>query len=422
MSRSGDEALEPVELIRQSGAVLRVGKAMLSSGTGSYRVKSAMQQVARALGLDRHEAHVTLTEITTTSHRGQIFRTEVAEVRAVGVNAHRLAELTDLTNGLRPGVTVDEINDGLDRIERLRPLYGPLANAFFAAMACGAFAFLNNGGLVEVAGAFLGAGAGQALRRWFAHRGFNQFAVTMLAAALACLVYMAFVTGLELSTGIAADGHQAGFISAVLFLVPGFALVTAALDLAKMDFSAGVARAVYGMIIVTSAGLAVWGFAWITGLSADPIAPPDLATWLLVLLRLVASFLGVLGFALMFNSTLRMALGAAAIGMVANVLRLQMADLGAAMQAATVAATLVVGLLAAVVAPRLRVPRITVSVPAVVIMVPGAATYRALVALNNGNYEAAVANGVTAFFVTICIAIGLAAARVLTDRAWAFER
>src|SRR5665648_921900 len=100
MTTSGDEALEPVELIRKSGAVLRMGKAMLSSGTGSYRVKSAMQQVARAFGLDRHEAHVTLTEITTTSHLGSIFRTEVAEVRAVGVNAHRLGELTNLANSL----------------------------------------------------------------------------------------------------------------------------------------------------------------------------------------------------------------------------------------------------------------------------------------------------------------------------------
>ena len=419
---SGDEALEPVELIRQSGAVLRVGKAMLAAGTGSYRVKSAMQQAARALGLDRHEAHVTLTEITTTSHRGAIFRTEVAEVRSVGVNAHRLGLLTDLTNGLRPGATVEEVNRELDRIEAVRPLYRPIANAFFAALACGAFAFLNNGGWVEVVGAFIGAGAGQALRRWFAHRGFNQFAVTMMSAALACLGYLGFVTVLDVWTGEVAAVHQAGFISAVLYLVPGFALVTAALDLAKMDFSAGVARAVYGTIIITSAGLSVWGFAWLTGLSADPIAPLELPVWAVVSLRLVASFLGVLGFALLFNSTMRMALGAALIGMVANVLRLEMADAGAAMQAATVVATLVVGLLAAVVAPRAGVPRITVSVPAVVIMVPGAAVYRALVALNNGDYAAAVGAGVQAFFVTICIAIGLAAARVLTDKAWAFER
>ncbi|MBK5250379.1 MAG: hypothetical protein JJE50_13280 [Actinomycetales bacterium] len=34
----------------------------------------------------------------------------------------------------------------------------------------------------------------------------------------------------------------------------------------------------------------------------------------------------------------------------------------------------------------------------------------------------AVTSGVQAVFVVICIAIGLAAARVLTDRAWAYEQ
>jgi uncharacterized membrane protein YjjP (DUF1212 family) len=422
MATSDEEALEPIELIRRSGVVLRMGKAMLSSGTGSYRVKSAMQQVARAFDLDRHEAHVTLTEITTTSHRGSVFRTEVAEVRSVGVNAHRLGELTTLANRLRPGVTVEDVSGEIDRIEALPPLWAPFANALFAAMACAAFAFLNNGGVVEVLGAFLGAGAGQYLRRFFLHRRFNQFAVTMMSAAMACVVYLGFVTALAAATGESAANHQAGFISAVLFLVPGFALVTASLDLAKMDFSAGVARTTYAMLILISAGLSVWSVTWLTGMSAEAVPPPDIALWLHVALRLVASFLGVLGFALMFNSTMRMALGAALIGMVANVLRLQLADAGMAMQAATVVATLVVGLMAAWVAPRLSIPRITVSVPAVVIMVPGAAVYRAVVGLNNGDLQVAVTSGVQAVFVTICIAIGLAGARVLTDRAWAYER
>src|SRR5690606_6380052 len=127
-------------------------------------------------------------EITTTSHRGSVFRTEVAEVRSIGVNAHRLGELTTFANGLRPGTTVEAVNTELDRIERIPQLHSPLANALFAAMACGAFAFLNDGGVVEVLGAFLGAGAGQMLRRYFTHRRYNQFAVTMMAAAVACLV------------------------------------------------------------------------------------------------------------------------------------------------------------------------------------------------------------------------------------------
>lgn len=417
-----EDALEPVELIRQSGTVLRMGKAMLSSGTGSYRVKTAMQQVARSFGLDRHEAHVTLTEITATSHRGPIFRTEVAEVRSIGVNAHRLGELTNLANSLRPGATVDEVNREMDRIERLGPLYPALANALFAAVACGAFAFLNNGGPVEVVGVFLAAGMGQYVRRFFLHRRINQFGVTMIAAAVACLAYLGFVLALDAWAGGAGQTHEAGYISAVLFLVPGFALVTGALDLAKLDFSAGVARTVYALMILMSAAIAVWAVSWVTGLSADPTAGLVIHPMLQLALRLIASALGVLGFALMFNSPLRMALGAAGIGMVANVLRLEIADLGVAIQAATMLATLVVGLMAAWVAPALKVPRITVSVPAVVIMVPGAAVYRAVLGLNNGDVQVAVTSGVQAVFVVISIAIGLAAARMLTDREWAYDR
>lgn len=416
-----EDDLEPVELIRQSGTILRVGKAMLSSGTGSYRVKTAMQQVAAALGLDRHQAHVTLTEITATSHRGPIFRTEVAEVRSIGVNAHRLEELTHLANGLRPGATVDEVNAELDRIEALRPLYAPVLNALFAAVACAAFAFLNNGGPIEVVGVFLAAGAGQALRRFSLHRHVNQFAVTGMAAAVAVLVYLGFVQALD-AIGGAGQGHEAGYISAVLFLVPGFALVTGALDLAKFDFSAGVAREVYALVVLLAAGISVWAVSWLTGFAPDPAAALGIPPLVELALRLVASFLGVLGFALLFNSPLRMALAAAAIGMVANTLRLELADLGMAVQAATMVATLVVGLMAAAMAPRMRLPRITLSVPAVVIMVPGAAVYRAFVSLNNGDADVAVTAGVQAVFVVISIAFGLAAARILTDRAWGFER
>ena len=417
-----EDALEPVELIRQSGTVLRMGKAMLSSGTGSYRVKTAMQQVARSFGLDRHQAHVTLTEITTTSHRGAIFRTEVAEVRSIGVNAHRLGELTNLANGLRPGARVEDVNAELDRIEALPPLYPGVLNALFAAIACGAFAYLNNGGVIEVVGVFFAAGLGQYVRRFFLHRKINQFGVTMVAAAVACLVYLLFVLALDAWGGGAGSSHEAGYISAVLFLVPGFPLVTGSLDLAKLDFSAGVARIVYAMLILTSAALSVWAVSKVTGLNADPVAAADVPALLQAALRLVASALGVLGFALMFNSPLRMAVAAAWIGMVANTLRLELADLGVAIQAATMVATLVVGLLAAWVAPRMGIPRITVSVPAVVIMVPGAAAYRAVVGLNNGDAEAAVTSGVQAVFVVISIAIGLAAARMLTDRSWAYDR
>ncbi len=421
MSVRDENALEPVGLIKQSGAVLRVGRAMLTSGTGSYRVKTAMDQVAHAFGLDRHEAHVTLTEITGTSYRGPIFRTEVAEVHSMGVNSNKIKMLTDMVNGLKPGATPDEVMSAVDRIDATPPLYPGWMNALSAGVACGAFSYLNNGRLFEVIAVTIAASLGQYVRRIFLHRKVNQFAAAMVAASVACLAYLGILLLVEAVSG-SAQSHEAGYISAVLFLVPGFPLVTGALDLAKLDFSAGVARVAYALMILTSAGLSVWAVSWAVGLTPTPVPPADLAWFVTLFFRLVASWFGVLGFALMFNSPWRMAIGAATIGMIANTLRLELATAGMAIQAATMIATFGVGLMAAVVAPRLKVPRITISVPSVVIMVPGVAAYRCLLGLNNGDVQTAVTSGATAVFVVISIAVGLAAGRILTDPAWAYEK
>lgn len=417
-----------LELIRRSGVVLRTGRLCLSAGHGSYRVKAAMERVARALGIDRHEAHVTLTEITTTSHRGHSFRTEVAEVRTIGVNADRLAELERLTRGLEERrlaggepATVEQVAAELDRIAGKPPLYPTALNAFWAGIACAAFAFLNNGGPVEILVVLVAAGLGQAVRRVLLHRGWNQFGVTLLAAGAASLAYLGIVALLR-TAGIEAVYHGSGYLSAVLFLVPGFALVTAALDLARLDFSAGIARLVYGLMIVTSAALVVWGISAAIGLHPTPAGQPQLDSGWLLALRLAASFVGVLGFALMFNSPWPMALGAAAVGMIANVGRLELITAGLPIQAAAAAAALLVGLLAAYLGPRLDVPKITVSVPAVVIMVPGVTAYRAVFFLSTGDVIEALSYGVRACLVVLALAVGLAVARMLTDRTWGLER
>lgn len=415
---------DELDLIRRSGAVLRVGRLSLASGTGSYRVKASMARVAAALTIDRHQAHVTLTEITTTSHRGRSFRTEVTEVRTVGVNTDRLAELELLAQRVeaRAPVTVDELTAEIDRITAKKPLYPVVLNALWAAVACAAFAFLNNGGTIEVIGAFIGAGLGQGLRRVMLHRGFNQFGVTMLSATLASTSYLGFVEALhllELTGGV----HEAGYVAAALFLVPGFPLVTGALDLAKLDFSAGVARLTWAVMIFVSAAFAVWAVSIVVGLTPDPpgelTLDPATMTWL----RLLASFVGVLGFALMFNSPWTMALVAAGVASLPNLLRIEaVLLLDWPPQAAAAVAAFLVGLLAAWIAPRLNIPRITVYVPAVTIMVPGVPAYRAVYYLSNGDVAQAMTYGVSAALVVTALAVGLAVARMCTDREWGFER
>ncbi|WP_062517963.1 threonine/serine ThrE exporter family protein [Demequina gelatinilytica] len=419
--RDPEHSLEPVGLIGQSGAILRMGRMMLAAGTASYRVKEAMGAVAHALGVDRHTAAVTLTEITATTHRGAIFRTEVTEVRKFGVNAERIKLLDDFRSGLPEHITVEEVHAELDRIEARPALYPAVANALSAGAACAAFGVLNNARPLEVIAVLVAATAGQFLRRALAHRGFNPFGTTLVAAALACGLYLASVA-LYGAFGLGVDVHASGYIACTLFLLPGFPLITAALDMAKLDFSAGISRLVFATMMIVGAALSVWGITLIGALDASTRAPIPLDAVPHYAMMAAASFVGVLGFAFMFNSPVRMAVSAALIGMVSNTARLYMADHGVMIQMATVLACVLVGVLVALAAPRTPSPIITLQVPAVLVMIPGVLAFQSVVSLNEGDYTATIGAILQVVLVVLSIMVGLVIAKLFTDRQWAFDR
>jgi uncharacterized membrane protein YjjP (DUF1212 family) len=414
--------LEPHDLIRQSHIVHRTGRAALAAGHGSYRVKAHMERVGKAVGLDRVKAHVALTEVTTTVMRDNMFRTEVSEVRTVGINADRLAELEHYLGDLPETASVEEVDTQITRIVDKPHLYNPIQNALAAGLACAAFAFLNGGGPIECLFALVAASVGQYARRDLIKRGLNQVGVTMLVAALVCGVYLILARTFDLAFG-GYGQHIAGYVSALLFLIPGFPLVTSALDLFRLDFSAGISRLFYGLMILGSAAVALWAVSAIAGLQPQPMVPMPLPGGLQWALIAIASFVAVLGFAVIYNSPARMVLGAAVIGMICNVFRLLLInEAGWLPQAAAAVAALLVGLLARAIATPLGVPRLTISVPAVVIMVPGIAAYQAVFEANTGNLLEALGYAVTATFVVLSLAVGLGVARMLTDREWTFEQ
>lgn len=415
-----EESLEPVSLIEQSGAIIRTGRLMLSAGTASYRVKQAMRAVAASLGVDMHTNQVALTDIAATSHRGRIFRTEVAENRSFAVNTDRLAHLDRLRRTLPAHTTPTEIHRALDEIEERGSLYPAYANAAFAGVACAAFAVLNHGMPWEVAVVFIAAAIGQFTRRTLGHRGFNSFGTTLAAAAIATLVYVAGIAVLNWS-GTALETHAAGYISSVLFLLPGFALITGALDMAKMDLQSGIQRIALGTMLTLAAGVSVWAVSLLSSLTTGPRFDEGMALGWQLLIWAVASAVGVAGFAFMFNSPWRIGVTAAGIGMVANTLRMAAIDGGVPVQAATAIACLIVGVLAAGAAWGGRFPVITLSVPAVLVMIPGVSAHEALVALNGGDFTTATAGILQVILVVLSIMVGLVAAKLVTDRDWAFE-
>ena len=409
-------------LAYQSRVVLRLGQMLLAAGAGSYRVKASMRTCAEAVGIEKHHAQVTFTEVVATAYANGTFRTELAEQRLLGVNADRIDRITNYLATIEgTQVLVEDVDKALDEIERVKPLYGWLANALASGLACAAFAFLNAGGWVECSVVAIAAFIGQFLRRQMLKRHMNHFGVWMVCGGVAASAYILCVYLAQKYMGIDPT-HQAGFISALLFLVPGFPLVTGIIDLVRHDFAGGIQRIVYVAMLVVSAGVAVWSISKVFNWSVTPEYVVSLPAYIHFPLRFFTSFVAAFGFAMLFNSPPKVCAAAALIGAVINTGRIALAvELGMPVPAAVGLAALCAGLLAAAVAAKTRYSRVTLSVPAVVIMIPGVPLYRSLTYLNNGQTMEALEQLSTVLFTIVAIGIGLAISRMLTDRAWLME-
>lgn len=409
-------------LAYQSRVVLRLGQMLLAAGAGSYRVKASMRTCAEAVGIEKHHAQVTFTEVVATAYANGTFRTELAEQRLLGVNADRIDRITNYLATIEgTQVLVEDVDKALDEIERVKPLYGWLANALASGLACAAFAFLNAGGWVECSVVAIAAFIGQFLRRQMLKRHMNHFGVWMVCGGVAASAYILCVYLAQKYMGIEPT-HQAGFISALLFLVPGFPLVTGIIDLVRHDFAGGIQRIVYVAMLVVSAGVAVWSISKVFNWSVTPVYVVSLPAYIHFPLRLFTSFVAAFGFAMLFNSPPKVCAAAALIGAVINTGRIALAvELGMPVPAAVGLAALCAGLLAAAAAAKTRYSRVTLSVPAVVIMIPGVPLYRSLTYLNNGQTMEALEQLSTVLFTIVAIGIGLAISRMLTDRAWLME-
>lgn len=409
--------LEPVQFIARTDAVMRLGALMLGAGASSARVRDSMERAAVAVGIEELHCRVGMKDIVATTGRGQMFRTRVAEIRSVAIDADRLTALKRLTADLAPGTSASSLQSQLTAVERMPRRYSQALRVLAAALACAAFALLNNGGWQEFVAVGVAAGAGQWVRMVIHRMRTNEFLLVFTSAITALLVYLA-VAQIFTLLGLPGAQHDAALTSAVLYLVPGFPLVTGALDLARLDLNSGIARVTYAMLILLATGTAVWGVATIFHATVTQTAAPEFAEPMLSLMRLLAGFVGVLGFAVLFSTPWAIAFTAAGLGAVANVGRLALVDAHTNPAVAAAAAALAVGLGAYLFGDRLRAARVTLTVPAVLIMVPGAAAYRSIAGVIDGDTLAAIQNGVTALFIVVALAIGLTVARVLTEREW----
>ena len=409
-------------LSEKASIIGRTGIMLLSCGTGAWRVRSSMNTLARELGITC-TADIGLLSIEYTCIDGGNCYTESLCLFNTGVNTSKLYRMELFVNKFSKNckkMSGDELHTLLDQIHEIHGFYSPPFLGLAAAVACSAFTFLLGGGPIEMFCAFLGAGAGNFLRAKMNQHHLTLFLCTAASVALACIVYtiafMALKSGFHISIH-----HQAGYICSMLFIIPGFPFITSGIDLAKLDMRSGMERLFYSVIIIAVATLTAWIMALLLHLTPIDFPNLNLEPSLQFVLRLIAGFCGVFGFSIMFNSPVSLAAMAALIGSIANTLRLELVDYTAMPPAvAAFCGSLAAGFLASLLKNRFGYPRIAITVPSVVIMIPGLYIYRAVYNLGTMSLTVAADWFSSAMLIILALPLGLIFARMLTDKTFRY--
>ena len=358
----------------KASVIGRVGIMMLACGTGAWRVRSSMNELSELMNITC-TVDIGLMSINYTCFDGDNSFTQSLCLTNTGVNTSQLNRLEKFVIHFQEKellLSCDEIHSALDEIERIHSLYSPVALAVSAALACGAFTFLLGGGMIEMLCAFIGAGIGN-------------------------------------------------YIRSMLFIIPGFPFITSGIDLAKLDMRSGIERLMYSLIIITVATMTAWILAMLLGLKPIPFLPLNLALWQMILLRLLAGFCGVFGFSMMFNSPVRLAAAAGLIGAVSNTMRLELIDLFSLPPAAAAfIGAFIAGILASTLKGLSGYPRISITVPSIVIMVPGLYLYKGFYNLGVMNLTVAASWLASALLVILALPFGLIFARIITDKTFRY--
>ena len=408
-------------ITEKASIIGRVGIMFLSCGTGAWRVRSSMNALAEAMGITC-TTDIGLMSIEYTCFDGENGFTQSLCLTNTGVNTSKLNRLEHFIRDFETegkNMSGEELHSYLDEIERIHGLYSPVALGLAAAIACCGFTFLLGGGLVEMFCAFVGAGLGNFRCKLTKHH-FTLFLGIVSSVSLACFVYAGLLKLGEILFGISIQ-HEAGYICAMLFIIPGFPFITSGIDLAKLDMRSGMERLTYALIIVLVAAMSAWIMAMLLHLQPVDFIKIRMSAAMWILTRLAASFFGVFGFSIMFNSPVRIACSTAVLGAIANTLRLELVDLVALPPAvAAFIGALTAGLLASLLKNKVGYPRISVTVPSIVVMVPGLYLYRGFYNLGIMSLSVSASWFAAALLIIASLPLGLIFARILTDKTFRY--
>lgn len=402
-----DETLDeqPYSSDRYARLVLNLGRALLHVGSPAHRLESSMQIMAERLGLQA-EFFSTPTALIVSLGDGDRQQTFLARSEPGSANLSKLADLTEVMEELSAGrIDPQQADERVRSIDAAPPLYGSLLQVLAFVLIGGGVASLLGGGWREtMMSAPLGAVAGLAIWWMRQHVDRSRLIMPMVAALITFLG--------TLWCGL--DGHTAlmpAILAAMIPLLPGMDLTTAARELSTGHLVSGSSRLAFavtvfalltfGLVLGGMAGQAIVGPVELTAASARP-------TWLPYVGLVSAAF----GLMMLIQAHLRDWFWILVVSFIAWI----GAGLGGWLDNPVIGAFfggLAVGLAGNLFVKLSGRPSSILHIPGLILLVPGSIGLRSLATLLQDDVVTGVETAIVAGIIAVALTTGMILASVL---------
>lgn len=402
-----DETLDeqPYSSDRYARLVLNLGRALLHVGSPAHRLESSMQIMAERLGLQA-EFFSTPTALIVSLGDGDRQQTFLARSEPGSANLSKLADLTEVMEELSAGrIDPQQADERVRSIDAAPPLYGSVLQVLAFVLIGGGVASLLGGGWREtMMSAPLGAVAGLAIWWMRQHVDRSRLIMPMVAALITFLG--------TLWCGL--DGHTAlmpAILAAMIPLLPGMDLTTAARELSTGHLVSGSSRLAFavtvfalltfGLVLGGMAGQAIVGPVELTAASARP-------TWLPYVGLVSAAF----GLMMLIQAHLRDWFWILVVSFIAWI----GAGLGGWLDNPVIGAFfggLAVGLAGNLFVKLSGRPSSILHIPGLILLVPGSIGLRSLATLLQDDVVTGVETAIVAGIIAVALTTGMILASVL---------
>jgi uncharacterized membrane protein YjjB (DUF3815 family) len=258
---------------------------------------------------------------------------------------------------------------------------------------------------------FLTTGAVDRVQRWLARRGIAAFFTQAVGGAIPTIVAVGLLAAVSAGVpGLQGISTSAVVASGIVVLLAGLSVVGAAQDAIDGYYVTAGARAFEVLVltlgIVVGIG-AVLSLAQRAGVPMQLTADAHLSTNTLV--QVLAAMMVSGAFALSAYAGPRAAAYSTVTGGLGWLAYLGAIGIGMGPAAASSLAALIAGFLSQLVASRLRVPALALSMAGIVPLLPGLAVYQGLFAIVRNTSGAGSSTGLTTLLGASGIGMGLAA-------------